>query len=555
MQLKIERRLSLKIVKSFKIRLMKKLIFRVRKYFLFYFFLFACHAHAQKVAWDKYIGGNYQDYLADVVATGDNGFLLAGSSLSTTGGLKNSENRGGLDFWLWKMNEQGDLDWQKSFGGHKTDMLHQVQHTKDGGFILVGTSDSDISFDKKQNCFGETDIWVVKLNAKGAEEWQLTLGGHGYENNPSIVQTKDGGFAIACSSSSGISGNKTSENYGSLDYWLVKLNLKGEIIWQQNYGGQWADHLVSLIQTADGGLLLGGHSNSNASGNKTQDALGMNDYWLIKTNATGQMDWQKTFGGNKDESLTALVASKNGGYLLGGSTNSETEKAKVFGKTKTAMQIIKLDEQGVEIWSKQYNYGQTNLLTTIIENEDLTLTIGGYAKGAKSLSDGLAAFKTNDANTEDFLVVKLNANGDYLWDKIIKNESEDVLKKIINTYDGGFLLAGTSMVLDSQIRANSKRQGSQDFWLLKMTDESIPTRVMETLKAIPNPTTGFTNIFVGQAFTKGQMTVVDLMGRQILSQTVDQRIIPLDMNQWQAGVYVINIKIGKDQYTTKVIKD
>jgi hypothetical protein len=88
-----------------------------------------------------------------------------------------------------------------------------------------------------------------------------------------------------------------------------------------------------------------------------------------------------------------------------------------------------------------------------------------------------------------------------------------------------------------------------------MTDESLPTRVMETLKAIPNPTTGFTNIFVGQAFTTGQMTVVDLMGRQILSQTVDQRIIPLDMNQWQAGVYVINIKIGKDQYTTKVIKD
>lgn len=510
---------------------------------------------AQQVLWDKYIGGNYQDYLADVVATGDNGFLLAGSSLSTSSGLKNSENKGGLDYWLWKMNEQGELDWQKSFGGNKTDMLHQVQHTKDGGFILVGTSDSHLTGDKKHQGFGATDIWVIKLNAKGIEEWQQTLGGSGYEDQPAIVQTKDGGYVMGCSSSSGISGNKTTENMGSFDYWLVKLNKKGEIDWQKSYGGALADTFKSIIRTAGEGFLIGGHSNSMASGTKTADAFGMHDYWLLKINAKGEIDWQKTIGSDKDEQLTALINTKDGNYIIGGSSNAVRQKKDADNRHSTAMHLMKIDPTGQTIWEEYYCYGKTNFLQTIIENYDGTLMVGGYAKGEFQLIDGDKQYKKNASQTDDFIVLKLDESGKLIWDKVIANEGEDILKKIITTADGSFVLAGTNNVLASRDKKIKHRQGSNDFLFVKMKDQSLPTHQLELLKAIPNPTEAFTNIIVGQAFSQGQLVVVDMMGRQVLRQTVDQRIIPLDMNGWQAGVYIANLQIGHDKHSVKIIKD
>ena len=153
------------------------------------------------------------------------------------------------------------------------------------------------------------------------------------------------------------------------------------------------------------------------------------------------------------------------------------------------------------------------------------------------------------------LVLKLDESGKLIWDKVIANEGEDILKKIITTADGSFILAGTNNVLASRDKKIKHRQGSNDFLFVKMKDQSLPSNQLELLKAIPNPTEAFTNIIVGQAFSQGQLVMVYMMGRQVLRQTVDQRIIPIDMNGWQAGVYIANILIGQDKYSVKIIKD
>src|SRR5690554_4005442 len=137
---------------------------------------------AQDILWEKSYGGIHSEYLLDAVPTADYGFILAGSSMSGKTGKKFTENYGNLDYWIWKMNERGEMDWQKSIGGTGRDLLYSIANTYDGGFILGGSSDSNALEDvKKDDCRGNEDYWVIKLDAKGEVEWERTLGGMGQD--------------------------------------------------------------------------------------------------------------------------------------------------------------------------------------------------------------------------------------------------------------------------------------------------------------------------------------------------------------------------------------
>jgi hypothetical protein len=167
--------------------------------------LYSLTVNAQDVLWEKSYGGKQADYLFDAQPTADYGFILAGSSLSLKGGNKEQDNISDLDYWVWKMDENGDLDWQKDLGGSGADILYSIRNTNDGGFILAGTSDSESGFQKKDSCRGKEDFWIVKHDAKVGEQWQRTIGGNGHDIIKSIALTKDGGYILGGSSSSDVS--------------------------------------------------------------------------------------------------------------------------------------------------------------------------------------------------------------------------------------------------------------------------------------------------------------------------------------------------------------
>ena len=186
------------------------------------------------------------------------------------------------------MDEKGKPEWQKSYGGNGVDLLQSVKLTNDGGYILGGSSNSNSGNDKKEDSKGFDDLWIVKLDAKGNEIWQRTIGGSGQEKLASIAQTKDGGYIIGASSSSFRTEmdtdkfGKSEYSRGSMDYWVIKLDDKGNIKWQKTFGGQYIDELKSIEQTNDKGYIIGGYSNSPISGEKLQENFGLNDYWIIK---------------------------------------------------------------------------------------------------------------------------------------------------------------------------------------------------------------------------------------------------------------------------------
>lgn len=515
--------------------------------------------YSQDILWEKSYGGKQADYLFDAIATPDNGYILAGSSLSNKTGNKTEENQGNLDYWIWKMNGKGELEWQKSFGGSGADLLRSIKPTNDGGYILGGSSESAKGAQKKDANKGQYDYWIIKLNAKGNEEWQITLGGKGQDELHSVSQTSDGGYILGGSSSSGRSsiddegkGNqysKSEASFGSLDYWVIKLDSKRKIEWQRTLGGQYSDMLRSIQQTRDGGFILGGYSNSPESGNKTERCHGSGDYWIVKLDKDGATEWQKTYGGDKDDQLYAICQTKDGNYIAAGNSNSgSTGNKNVSNQNGTDFWVVKLAEGGGEIWQKTYNVGNVDFLISMVENNDGSLLLGGYAQ---SEIIGNNKKKENEG-INDYVAIKIASDGRELWTQTVGSGGEDILRKVIEIRDGGYLLAGTSNGKPSKDRYSSI--GSQDFWVVKLKDKDKKKEKGKMIEAFPNPTQQFTNVVVGYEYEKGTCNIFDLSGRLMQTFAVKDNMIPVDLGAFPEGVYIIEIRTNVQNDGIKVIK-
>ncbi|MBF4518714.1 T9SS type A sorting domain-containing protein [Flavobacterium sp. ANB] len=550
----------------------------MKKLYLLFFILVPFFTYCQDILWEKSYGGQQADYLFDAQPTADYGFILAGSSLSNKTGNRDDDNHGDLDYWIWKMNEKGDLDWQKSIGGSGFDLLQSIKNTKDGGFILAGTSSSESGFQKGEACKGITDFWVIKLDASGTEQWQRTIGGTGQEELLCAFQTKDGGYILGGSSASNppsISNtkpdgkatvttkadlyNKSEKSRGNMDYWVVKLNNEGVIEWQKTYGGKYADLLRSMEQTADNGYILAGYSSSPISGDKTEANKGVGDYWIIKINDTGEMQWQNVYGAEGDDQPYVIHQTIDGGYIVGGNSNSKnalTTQGGIVGNG-TDFWVLKLDPEGGVIWSKTFDFGKTDILTSLVENKDNTYLLGGHSKteSGRSLVSKVAkaagASKEKDG-IDDYIALKIDDKGEEIWKKTIGSAGEDILRKVIETRDGGYLMAGTSNSNSSKDKNSTI--GSNDFWVVKLKDKAKIEKVKAGIEAIPNPASTYTNVIIGHDFKSGTATVVDISGRILQEFSITSRTVPVDLSRYSEGIYIINIKTDVKTESVKVIK-
>ena len=215
------------------------------------------------------------------------------------------------------------IELARSYGGSGNDWARAIQQTTDGGYIVAAhteSSDGDVTLNR-----GLSDYWVIKLNAQGGIVWQKTYGGSGYDTAASIEQTPDGGYIVAGSSSSGgwasSSDGDVSGKRGITNYWIVKLDAEGKLLWQRPLGGSMMDQANSVQQTTDGGYIVAGDSISkdgDVSGNR-----GNADYWIVKLNVRGKIVWQKTLGGSGSDIATSIQQTTDGGYIIAGHSDSK----------------------------------------------------------------------------------------------------------------------------------------------------------------------------------------------------------------------------------------
>lgn len=534
--------------------------------------------YSQDILWEKSYGGIHADYLFDAQPTADYGFILAGSSVSDKTGNKTEDNHGDLDYWIWKMTEKGELEWQKSIGGNGFDLLQSIKNTTDGGFILAGTSSSGNSFQKNEESKGLSDFWVIKLDASGTEQWQRTIGGSGQDELVCAFQTKDGGYILGGSSSSSpssISNNtidakitasaktdlysKSEKSRGNMDYWIVKLDRQGVVEWQKTYGGEYADLLRSMEQTSDNGYILAGYSNSPISGDKTEADNGAGDYWIVKLNDSGEIQWQKTYGAEGDDQPYIIHQTAEGRYIAGGNSNSTNALTSLGGivGNGTDFWVLGLDTEGGVLWSKTFDFGKVDILTSLVENKDHTYLIGGHAKteSRQSLIGDLAkkagVGKEKDG-INDYIAVKIDDKGEELWSKTVGSSGEDILRKLVETRDGGYLMAGTSNSNSSKDK--NSNIGGNDFWVVKLKDKTKVEKVKASIEAMPNPAVTYTNVIVGYDFKEGTATVVDILGRNLQHFSINSRTVPVNLSGFAEGIYIIKIQTDVKTESVKVIK-
>jgi hypothetical protein len=386
----------------------KKLIILFLIFILSGYFLYS--QTAPDTLWTQHFGGIHEDSSTCIRETSDSSLIIIGTTDQTGNGMN--------DIWLIKTDENGNMLWDKTFGGDQNDFSIMEQQTTDGGFIIAGTTESFGN--------GMQDFWLIKTDADGNEEWNQTYGTAENDRTQYVEQTSDGGYVIT-----GGTGNFENNNQ---DAWLIKTDENGNLEWQQTYGGNGNEKTYTVHQETDGSYILAGLTSSY--GNGTYDA------YLIKTDSLGNEIWSQTFGGPEIENAYSMQILPGEGYILAGSTKS-------FGAGDFDVWLIKTDEQGNEIWSYVYGTEVLDYCYSLDITSDGDFILGGLTNATVN-------------GDVDVLAMKISDSGDEIWTKKIGLDGDEPSFFVEQTEDGGYILAGYT---------NSFGNGDNDVYIVKLAPD------------------------------------------------------------------------------------
>jgi hypothetical protein len=352
-----------------------------------------------EVTWEKFIEGLGDDGGMSIEQTADGGYIIVGYRQARP--LYPND----FDVWLIKTDSSGNLEWDKTFGRSGDDRGACVQQTMEGGFIIVGTTNSYGA--------GSSDIWLIKTDGDGNESWSNTYGGVLYEEGTFVQQTDDGGYIV-----SGITESYVGPGDTSWDAWLVKTDGGGNKLWSNHFGGTAGDWAYCVRPTSDGYILCG----------STETFGGYRSAYLLKTDLQGTEQWSKKYGKSDElDRAKYLLVNSDGGYTLAGRTQS-------YGAGDWDVWLIKTDEHGNELWiDPRRTFGGTcwDEAQCVQPTED-----GGY------IIVGFSTSAPTSMGWEDVWLIKTDASGQEEWNKSFGGEAVDIGRSILQTADGGYMLVG-----------------------------------------------------------------------------------------------------------------
>ena len=465
---------------------MKKNLFASSLILLFTFI--SLNSFAQKIEWSKCYGGSEDEDVTSIVATKDGGYIIAGQTSSNDSQV--TGNHGGTDAWVVKIDKNGAIEWQKCYGDSFYNYANSITQTSDGGYIFAGVS--------------HNSAWIVKIKNNGDIDWQKMFGGSMSEYPHSIKQTLDGGyiFAGATNSNDGdVSGNhgiydSAKKMYGYyFDAWVVKLKSNGDMDWQKCYGSDSDDGASSIIQTSDSGYIFAGNTTANngdVSGYHGGSfiagslAFGKGDYWVVKLKKDGSIDWEKTYGGSNDDWASAIIQTRDSGYMVIGTAISSDDDLK--GKKTDGLVgyndpwVVKLKINGDIDWSRCYGGWDNDFGDDVIQTSDGGYALSGQVSGTESWIEipGTAYHAPGGNNLWNAYVAKINNDGSLNWHRsyggIKSSQASSEAVSIIETADGALSFAGfTSSSNDGDVVNNHGYdigdQFTWDAWVVKIGED------------------------------------------------------------------------------------
>jgi len=489
------------------------------------------------IEWQKCFGGIREDKAYCVELTTDGGYIIAGYTKSSDGNV--TLNKGGFDCWVIKLFSNGNIEWQKTFGGSFDEEARAIKQTTDGGYIVVGYScsnDGDVTGNH-----GGADYWILKLDASGNIEWQKSLGGTGTDKAYSVEQTNDGGYIIVGYSYS--SNGDLVGNYGFSDAWIIKLSADGNIILNKSFGGTEDDVVFFIKKTTGNGYILGGASFSNNI--DLSENHGYFDYWILKLDSVGNIIWNKSFGGSYVEEIQSIDQTTDGGYIVAGFSASNTGEV-VGNHGFFDYWILKLDSVGNIEWNKSFGGTEDDIAYSVQQTVD-----GEYiVVGQSSSVDGDLQF---NHGLSDYWIIKLDTVGNIKWQKTYGGTDIEEAYSIKQTIDGGCIVVGCSRSADGDVSGN---HGWYDYWIVKLSHLSF---IDNKIKLFPNVQV-YPNPFVDEIQISNSknmhmdILLYDAMGR-IIQKTMGIGSCLIKTGTIHSGIYFLRTNINNQGSTIiKVIK-
>lgn len=431
---------------------------------------FSAVAQVPVIQWQKSLGGSADDYANSVHQTADGGYIVAGYTSSNDGDV--TGNHGGTDMWVVKLDNAGNVQWQKTLGGSGNDVAKYVQQTTDAGYIVAGktySNDGDVTGNH-----GNADAWVVKLDNAGNIQWQKTLGGNNNDVANSVQQLPDGGYILGCGTVSENNGDIIG-SHGAGECWVVKISSTGNLEWSLCLGGLSYEYAHQVTQTSDGGFVMGGITMS-LDGDVT-GYQGGGDYWVVKLNNIQELQWQKTLGGTGTDVLTSVIQTTDGGYITAGHVLSQDGDILGSGFHGTFFNdywVVKLNSAGAIQWKKALGGTGNDWAQSIQQTVD-----GGY------IVFGFTTSNDDDVSGNngylDYWMVKLNSSGAIEWQKALGGTGQegansiefqaDGAHSVQQTTDSGYIVAGYSKSNDGDVSGN---HGNFDYWVVKLGNCTLP---------------------------------------------------------------------------------
>jgi hypothetical protein len=503
-------------------------------------------AQGPSIQWQKCYGGTNVDQAFSIIQTSDGGYFIAGISRSDDGDV--TVHYGTdiyADWWVVKTDANGNLEWQKNYGGTDREKLEHAEETPDGGYIMTGWThsiDGDISGNPVLG-----DAWLVKIDSSGNIEWENTMGSTGTDQGYRVACTADGGYIM--SGNAGANNGDVSGNHGFSDYWVVKVDSTGSIQWQKCFGGSTTDEAASISLTANGGFILAGPSYSN-DGDVTghHGATTTSDCWVLKADSARNIIWQNSFGGTRDEEAFEVKATPDGGCIVvGSSLSNDGNVTGHHGALTTAdAWVFKLDSLGSLQWQKSFGGTDDDEASWVSLCND-----GGYIIGASTASiDGDV---TSNHGDEDFWLIKIDGLGNIQWQKTIGGSAPDECSAVEQTTDGGFIAAGFTESNDMDISGN---HGTLDYALVKLAnDAGVPSQNSAQLNysLSPNPFHFHSTLHITHFSESANLEIYNTLGAIVKEQIITSENTVITREGLSNGIYFILVNDGSNEWKSKII--
>ena len=427
--------------------------------FLYTLFLISCgkdNEITETISLDTIstFGGSINEQGSSVIALNDGSYVITGFTQSIDGDIETFKTEVQFDFWLLKFDEDDTLLWQKTYGGSDDEKAYKIIHTSDNGFAIIGDSkstDGDVN-----NNEGFEDIWVLKLDVDGNIQWQNTIGFSGSDQGLSIVQTTDGGYFIGgildVTASNGLGSDVAARHAGG-DYWGIKLDASGNLEWRNFFGGSNTDTCNDVIETTDGYLLVG---SSDTIDIDVTNNKGSYDFWIVKIDFQGNLLWQKNFGGSEIDEARAITNTVDGNFIIVGDTRSSDQDISINNGGADCW-IIKINSRGELLWEKTFGGSSFDVARSIKKTSDNGFIISG---SSRSLDNGFTNQGQNDA-----WLLKISSEGNQEWQQIIGGSNIDFLYDAIQLNDQSYIAVGESSSNNGDIETN---KGFSDLLIIKL---------------------------------------------------------------------------------------